>query len=190
MKPDRLEEFILENRSDFDDQLPSPESWEKIKTNIRPVRRINWTGRLVRLAAAVVIFVSSYIFIDYSLNKGNGEQEFAGLMEQEILNNIPDLVEARAYYSGQIQNMEEQVFSLAGNDPHIRAEINIEFEELDKVFDELKADLKDNAANGEVVEAMIQNYRIKVQILEQILLQLKNQDEQNINDNEDKKVLL
>ena len=49
MKPDRLEEYILENRSDFDDHLPSPESWEKIKTNIRPVRRINWTNRLVCL---------------------------------------------------------------------------------------------------------------------------------------------
>jgi hypothetical protein len=190
MKPDRLEEFILDNRSEFDDQLPSPESWEKIKTNIRPVRRINWTGRLVRVAATVVIFVSSYIFIDYSMNKGNGGQGFAGQVEHEILNNIPDLVEARAYYSGQIQNMEDQVFSLAGEDSHIRAEIDMEFEELDKVFDELKADLNDNAANEEVVEAMIQNYRIKVQILEQILLQLKNQDEKNIEDDEDKKVLL
>jgi hypothetical protein len=190
MKPDRLEEFILDNRSDFDDQLPSPESWEKIKANIRPVQRINWTGRLVRVAAAVVIFVSSYIFIDYSLNTGNRDQEFAGQMEHEILNNIPDLVEARAYYSGMIQNMEDQVFSLAGGNSQIRAEIDLEFEELDKVFDELKTDLKDNAANEEVVEAMIQNYRIKVQILEQILLQLKNQEEQNFEDDEDKKVLL
>ena len=40
MKPDRLEEFILDNRSDFDDQLPSPESWDKIKANIRPVRKV------------------------------------------------------------------------------------------------------------------------------------------------------
>jgi hypothetical protein len=190
MKPDRLEKFILDNRSDFDDQLPSQESWDKIKANIRPVRRVNWTARLVRVAAAVVIFVSSYIFIDYTLNKGNGDQAYSDLSENGLLENIPVLVEARAYYGSQINIMAEQVYSLAGDDTHIRAEIDMEFEELDRVFDELKADLKDNAANEAVIEAMIQNYRIKLQILEEILIQLQNADEQNSEDDEDKKVLL
>ena len=58
------------------------------------------------------------------------------------------------------------------------------------MFNELKIDLKDDAANEEVIEAMIQNYRIKLQILEEILTQLKNADEQNTDDHEDKKVLL
>jgi hypothetical protein len=190
MKPDRLEQFVLDNRSDFDDQLPSPDSWEKIKSNIRPVRKVNWTARLVRVAAAVVIFVSTYIFIDYTLNRGNGDQGYAVQDENELLNNIPVLVEAKAYYSSQINNMEEQVYSLAGDDTHIRTEIDTEFEELDRVFNELKADLKDNAANEEVIEAMIQNYRIKLQILEEILMQLKNADEHNTEDDENKQVLL
>lgn len=190
MKPDKLEQFILDNRSDFDDQLPSAESWDKIKTNIRPVRNVNWTARLVRVAAAVVIFVSSYIFIDYTLNKSNGGQNFAAQDDNELLDNIPVLVEAKAYYSNQINNMEQQVYRLAGNDTPLRAEIDTEFKELDRVFNELKSDLKDNAANEDVIEAMIQNYRIKVQILEEILIQLKNADEQNTDDNEDEKVLL
>jgi hypothetical protein len=190
MKPDKLEQFILDNRSDFDDQLPSPESWDKIKTNIRPVRTVNWTARMVRVAAAVVIFVSSYIFIDYTLNRGNNGYDYAEQDDIEILDNIPVLVEAKAYYSSQINHMEKEVYSLAGEDKHIRAEIDMEFEELDRVFNELKTDLKDNAANEEVIEAMIQNYRIKVQILEEILIQLKNADELNAEDDEDKKVLL
>jgi hypothetical protein len=108
----------------------------------------------------------------------------------EIYENIPVLLEARAYYSGQISNMEAEVYRISGADSPLRAEIDIEFEELDRVFTELKADLKDNAANEEVIEAMIQNYRIKLQILEEILLQLKNADKQNIEEDEDKKVLL
>ena len=110
--------------------------------------------------------------------------------ELEAYENIPVLVEARAYYSGQIRNMEDEVYQLAGVDSPISNDIKIEFEELDQVFNELKADLNDDAANEEVVEAMIQNYRIKLQILEDILSQLKNTDEQNIEDHEDKKVLL
>ena len=190
MKPDRLEKFILENRNDFDDQVPSPDSWNKIKENIRPIRNINWTARLVRVAAAIVIFVSSYIFIDYTFNKNNGKEGYADQTESEVYENIPVLVEAQVYYSGQIRSMETEVYRIAGENSPIREEINAEFEDLDKVFVELKADLKDDAANEEVIEAMIQNYRIKLQILEEILYQLKNAEEQNIEDHEDKKVLL
>jgi hypothetical protein len=190
MKPDKLEQFVLDNRSDFDDMSPSPESWEKVKGNIKPMRQINWTSRLVRVAAAIVIFVSSYIFIDYTVNKNNDSPLQAAGPNMEFYENIPVLVEARAYYSSQISNMEDEVYQLAGTDSPVRNDIEIEFDELDQVFDELKADLSDDAANEEVIEAMIQNYRIKLQILEEILIQLKNADTQNTIDHEDKKVLL
>ena len=55
-------------------------------------------------------------------------------------------------------------------------------EELDEVYDELKEDLKDNASNPEVIEAMILNYKVKLEILEDLLEQLKakeNQDEED-----------
>jgi len=190
MAPDKLEKFILENRDDFDDLSPTPQSWEKVKANIKPVRQINWTSRLVRIAAAVVIFVSSYIFIDYTLKSAGDAELQAGDANMEMYENIPVLVEARAYYSSQITNMEDEVYRLAGADSPISNDIKIEFEELDEVFNELKTDLKDDAANEEVIEAMIQNYRIKLQILQEILIQLKNADEQNTVDHEDKKVLL
>ena len=190
MKPDKLEQFVLDNREDFDDLDPSPASWEQLKSNIKPVRKINWTNRLVRIAAAVVIFVSSYIFIDYTVKDGSDASMQAEGPAVEMYENIPVLVEARAYYSSQINSMENEVYSLAGNDSPVREDIRMEFEELDKVFNELKSDLEDNAANEEVVGAMIQNYRIKLQILEEILFQLKNADEQNTVDHEDKKVIL
>ena len=190
MKPDKLEQFILDNRNDFDDMSPSSSSWEQVKKNIKPVRQINWTTRLVRVAAAIVIFVSSYIFIDYTVNKNNASQQLASDPELEIYESIPVLGEARAYYSSQISNMEDEVYQLAGTNSPIRNDIELEFEELDQVFNELKADLSDDAANEEVIEAMIQNYMIKLQILEEILIQLKNADTQNTDDHEDKKVLL
>lgn len=190
MKPDKLEQFVLDNRNDFDDLEPSSATWEKVQANIKPVRRISWTSAMIRVAAAVVIFVASYIFIDYTINRNAGGSAHADLTEQSIEEKIPVLIEARAYYSGQIRNMETEVYQLAGENSPITQDIKLEFEELDKVFEELKADLQDDAANEEVVEAMIQNYRIKLQILEEILLQLKNADEHNKDDHEEKKVLL
>ena len=45
--------------------------------------------------------------------------------------------------------------------------------ELDSTYAQLKLDLKDNVANEQIIEAMIQNYRIKLQILEKMLDHLK-----------------
>ena len=54
-----------------------------------------------------------------------------------------------------------------------------DMEELDEVYVELKEDLKDNASNPEVIEAMILNYRVKLEILEDLLNQLKQKENQN-----------
>ena len=48
------------------------------------------------------------------------------------------------------------------------AEINDELSVLDSVYNGLRSDLADNIANDEVVEAMIQNYRLKLKILEDL----------------------
>jgi len=45
------------------------------------------------------------------------------------------------------------------------------------VYEELKNDLDDHAANQEIIEAMIQNYRLRLGILEQILAQLIEKNE-------------
>ncbi|MDP8231278.1 MAG: hypothetical protein P9L91_01270 [Candidatus Zophobacter franzmannii] len=191
MKPDKLEQFVLDNREGFDDLAPPAGSWEKIKEEVKPIRQINWTARLVRIAAAVVIFVSSYIFIDYLVaDKEAGLASGDTESDQELYEEVPLLGEARGYYSGLISNMEREVYTLAGENSGIVEDINIEFEELDRVFSELKADLKDDAANEEVLEAMIQNYRIKLQVLEEILIQLKSADKKNHKGHESKKVIL
>lgn len=190
MNHDKLEQFVLDSRDDFDDLSPSPESWDKIQTNIKPVRRINWTATMLRIAAAVVIFVASYIFIDYNFYSNADAELQAEASLEDAYNNIPVLVEARAYYSSHILTMENELVNLAGQDSPITKDIKTEFEELDQVFTELKADLNDDAANEEIVEAMIQNYRIKVQILEEILFQLKSAEEHNTQDHENKKIVL
>jgi UDP-3-O-[3-hydroxymyristoyl] glucosamine N-acyltransferase len=54
--------------------------------------------------------------------------------------------------------------------------------DMAKEFRELKNDLHDNANNEEVIVAMIQNYRIKLEILKDILQQLKSTEEKKNND--------
>jgi hypothetical protein len=53
--------------------------------------------------------------------------------------------------------------------------------QLDSICTDLKKDLKDNIANQEVIEAMIQNYRIKLQLLEDMLKLLKENENKSEN---------
>ncbi len=174
MKTDNLEKFIIENRDEFDDLVPSPGVWQKIGQNQTKKIDINWTRILVRAAAVIVIFVSSYIFFDY-ITKDNSKPMLAEteVSDPEDIRTYQELMEAEYYYTSMIEQRKEEFIQLSGNNASLRKEINIELTELDKIFRELKEDLKDNADNEEVVVAMIQNYRLKLEILEEILLQLK-----------------
>jgi hypothetical protein len=177
MSPDKLEKYILEHRGQFDDQEPDPALWEKIDTRKAPVIRINWKSIAWKAAAAVAIFVASYYFHDYM---ASGKQSSRLLMSKKSEVNSPimrELIEAEAYYTSQIDMRKEEVFRLTATDPEVRHEINAEMVDLDRVYTELKEDLKDNADNEEVIEAMIQNYRLKLDILEEMLARLKQSNE-------------
>jgi len=71
----------------------------------------------------------------------------------------------------------QKVQPLLSTYPDLGSELNRDFSELDSICLELKQDLKDNVSNQEVIEALIQNYRIKLTILEDLLNQLEKSDQ-------------
>ncbi|MCK5840438.1 MAG: hypothetical protein KAG99_11350 [Bacteroidales bacterium] len=186
MRPDNFEKFIKENRTAFDDLSPDPKMWDRINENKKPpkVVSINWVRLMRQVAAVIVIFIASYFFHDYMSKR---ENRSAGTREMARKSNSGNevlqlLAETEAYYTSQIIIKKEEIFRFAGSNPDIKNEIDLEFSQLDTIYSELKNDLNDNAANEEVVEAMIQNYRIKLEILEEILHQLKKSNESLINE--------
>lgn len=186
MKTDKLEKFINENRNEFDDLVPDPALWDKIQKREPEPVSLNWTNFLIRVAAVAVIFVSGYIFIDYLTQD---DQTQVVVNEVQIDPNdagmVEDLMEAEYYYTSQIEERKEEFYCLTANNTGLRDDLNMEMVELDQVFKNLKEDLKDNADNEEVVFAMIQNYRLKLEILEEILLQLRSAEKNNdCNENE------
>jgi len=167
MNKDKLENFIVNHIDEFNDKEPPIEIWDKL-VDIQETKskKIHWKNVLWKAAVVALIFASSYLVHD--IISGQREQ-YSGINEK----NIPILAEANAFYSFKINQIHQEIQSIANDEYKINQEIQIEFKELDSIYAELKKDLKDNAANEEILEAMIQNYRIKVSILEDILGQLK-----------------
>lgn len=173
---DRFEKFIRDNREDFDFREPDPRLWKKIESGIRPRRIINWKTIVSRAAVVLIIFAASYWVHDLIENKG---RIVAGKRSQEkpagqII--IPELQEAELYYSGLISEKLEEVKPILASCPGVEEELNTDMSELDSLYSSLKADLKDNVANQEVIEAIIENYRLRIAILEELLTELKPED--------------
>jgi phage-related minor tail protein len=191
MNPDKLEKYILDHRDQFDDQEPDPALWEKIDTRKTPVIRINWKDIAWKAAAVAVIFVASYYFHDYMASRKQSSLDMMRKNSQVNSPMVKELIEAEAYYTSQINMRKEEVFRLTASDPDVRREVDLEMVDLNRVYKDLKEDLKDNADNEEVIEAMIQNYRMKLDILEEMLLRLKqSNDSQNEESHEDTPIAL
>jgi hypothetical protein len=174
---DKLEKYIIENREAFDIHEPGAEAWKKIEKNIRSKRTINWRIIIGRAAAVILIFAASYMVHDLLDGKNREIARSGTKKEKELV--IPELIEAEVYYSTLIDEKLQEIKPMFNEDPMLEKEIRYDLNQLDSIYEELKNDLRDNIANQEVIEAMIQNYRMRLSILEDVLSHMQPEEDDN-----------
>lgn len=165
---DRFEKFITENRDQFDFRDPDAEIWNRVKKDIRVKDRFDWKLFMKRAAAVIIIFAASYM-----ANEMVHRYRSNGTTKGPEEASIPGLTEAEAYYTGLVNQKLDELKPMMANCPSLEEELNYDLSELDRVYVDLKTDLKDNMANQEVVEAIIENYRLKISILEELLKEIE-----------------
>lgn len=170
---DRFEKFITENRENFDFREPDPGIWNKIETDLSLKRRFDWRLVLKRAAIVVVIFAASYAVNEMIHQMKNNDLSVKQKTKDKTENAAPGLNEAEAYYTQLVNQKLDELKPIMANCPSLVEELNYDMSELDSVYYELKSDLKDNMANQEVVEAIIENYRLKITILEDLLTEME-----------------
>lgn len=172
---DRLEDFVKSNRESFDMFEPDPSLWLRInpeKTGYKQRRRITW----VRYAAAIAVIFAG-------VSAGTYYLKFGGHQDKYLMSSLSEEIkETEAYYSSLVYQKQKELEKYLADDRETMESLDKDMNELDSIYAELKNDLNDDVSNPEVIEAMIQNYRIKLEILEDLLSQLKemeNQDHEN-----------
>ncbi len=180
---DRLEQFIHENRDRFDLYEPDEKLWAGIESGIRPkkVFGIGWKAVLWRAAAVLIIFAASFMLQEYLHQR---RSIISKRTENKIVREIPELQEAEVYYTGLLNEKIRQIEPLISGDPELQENLQQDLSELDSIYQELQKDLRDNIANDEVVEAMIQNYILRIQILEDLLEYMDETSKQHEDENE------
>ncbi|MBE0653557.1 MAG: hypothetical protein IH594_07150 [Bacteroidales bacterium] len=174
MMNDRFEDFIRKNRGELDIHSPSPEVWDRIiRERKRPARYKALLRTGLRIAAAGLIFILSYAYHEF--RDFRKYQKAENNLNENLYNILPELKETEYYYNNLVDIKMKELQPLIADIPEIKGEISQDLSELDSMYISLKKDLLDNIANHEVLEAMIQNYRLKLQILEELLAEVKNE---------------
>lgn len=173
-----LESYVNNHRSSFDVHEPSAGVWDKIDARLGPEQPVKkqWMTMLWRAASVAAIVLCSVTLLKLYINVGDEPDEQEG--GTSIVAVSPELkafLEAEAYYASEVDNMKQEFDQIAVNHPDIKHEVDYDLEELDQAYLELKEELKEDLHNQDIIEAMIQNYRLKLSILEDMLEQIGKQ---------------
>lgn len=175
-KKDLLEQYVVENRKGFDDQDVPPMLWNSIEEKLdalQPKKQRRIMPYIWRAAAAILIFASAWYLNDYMDSKP-GSKTNAPAQSASIPNPaLSELSDAEAYYTSQINSRQAELIKYTREHPEIMEDLKREFRELDQNNVELKRDLAESNADEKVIEAIIQSYRVKLGILEEMLTELQ-----------------
>jgi len=183
MKEDKLEQFVKNNAEDFNSLEPPAMAWDFIEKGLparrdKPVRNL-WSYAW-KAAAAILIFASAWLLNDYRDYK----KSFTDSSSTSAVVATPELTElsdAEAYYTSQISSKQVELAAYSKEHPEIIEDLKREFSEMDKSKAELKKDLAESNADEKVIEAIILSYRVKLEILDQMLTELRKSKEENQN---------
>ena len=167
MHTDRLEEFIKANREEFDQLEPSDKVWEQISKSKRKPKTVSMVSYLLRVAAVVAIaVVFTVLLVKYNpfapreLNVQNEDPE------------LRELIEAEAFYASQVNEKMDEIRKCYNTYPEIKEDVEMDLIELQEMYDTLKSDLNENISKKAVIEAMIENNRFRLKMVDDVLEQI------------------
>ncbi len=178
MEKDKLEHFVRENAGGFNTLEPPAMAWDAIEKELPPARKSNirklWPYAW-KVAAAVLIFASAWMLNDYT--DMNGKKHTAGDRRESSTNPaLNELQDTEAYYTSQITGKQAELQAFASEHPEIIEDLKKEFREMDKKKAALKNDLEESNADEKVIEAIILSYRVKIEILDEMLEELRRSE--------------
>ncbi len=166
---DNFEKHIRENASQFDTQKADrAKLWANISAELQkaePKVIPLWKRPMLRIAASVVLFLGIASFIGLSIYGG-------GIIETQYVSK--ELLDIDQHYQGLVSYQVE----LVKNSPHLTAMDKEEFlsfmDELDVEYETLRTEIRTNLDNERVLEAIVANYKKRIELIEKLLQQIND----------------
>lgn len=163
---DNFEKHIIKNKQLFNEHTPDKSKmWAAISEELemgKPTVIPLWKSSKFKIAASIVIILGVFSII--GLNFNNSSDTMANHELQEIDMHYQGLV---SYQVKLVQNNTQ----LSSED---KKEFLLFINELDEEYEVLKLELGQNLDNQLVLEAIISNYKKRIELIENLLYQINN----------------
>lgn len=167
-----LEKIVNENRLVFDSFEPDEGHFERFEQKLSQLHKSkNKTftlGFMLKAAVITLLIVLSGLWIydntftTPSLKKGIALREIS-----------PEYSEVEMYYTKLINQKYNEINDFSFIDSKQKKMLMYELNEMDSIYENLKKDITLNPNDDRVINAMIQHYQLKVEVMNQILRQLQ-----------------
>ncbi len=176
---DNLKKYIKQHRDEFDSEEPRKKVWDKIENSIskKEVSTISIGGWLWRAAAVFLLLTTSVLLID------RAQQPEAIIVADEGDGSfMEEFDNAERFYLNQIDEMQSKLSDYA-QDELISQQFMVDLNNLDSLYNTLKSDFRDSGSNERIADALIQNLRIRMEIINQQLMILERIKQQRNDEN-------
>jgi hypothetical protein len=183
-----IEDIIRNKRDFFEDKEPSDGHFDRfsVKLEIRCNARAKRSIVPYLLKAAVVtllVTLSSLWTWDHFIRTGSSRMTLGQVS--------PQYKEVENYYIHQVSLMEGEIINTDLNShPGQKDMLVKEMKSMDSVYVSLQKELKSNPNDERIINAMIEHYQTKLEVMTYIVSQLKTIRNDNLNKKEDEKVRL
>ncbi|WP_025740038.1 hypothetical protein [Aquimarina pacifica] len=175
---DNFEKYIQKNKDQFDEhKVDHLKIWNQIETELETPKTISLFRKfsIVKVAATLLILIGAFSIVRfYKISEINFNSE------KMIVNQ--ELRDIDVYYknlvSFQVQLVQKNTKLL----PEEKKEFLSFMDELDEEYNTLKKEMTQNLNNEYILEAIINNYKKRIELIENLLKQINTP--QNSNDNE------
>lgn len=172
---DNLEKFIKENRADFDPKK-APLDWKSVAPDTDQKlekRNTNWiwiaAGLILLVGMGSLFFLQQEKSVNTAQVKENSHNNEKGVDKVALGDISEEHAQIELHYATMVNDRLDLLKTL-NPDPELMTEID----ELEKEYEDLKKELGKGNNDEIIVEAMIENYRLKLEILEALLEGLQN----------------
>lgn len=181
-----IEEIIRNNKDFFEDAEPSEGHFERFNRKLEMRFHSGGVKRSIvpyLLKAAVVtllVTLSSLWTWDHFIRPDRNRMALGDVS--------PQYKEVENYYLHQVNLMESEISTVeVVFDPEQKKMLSKELKSMDSVYVQLQKELKANPDDERIINAMIEHYQTKVEVMTFIVNQLKTIRNENQNINEDEK---
>ena len=170
-----IEKIIKENKKIFNSSEPAKGHFERFKNKLKnfsrrgvfQTKKIISISYLLKAASVAVLITLSTLWAYNYFNSNLLNESPKGTALKDI---SPEYEEVEVYYSSLVDSKLNNLLQHFKTDDDLeeKQEILEELSEFDSLYTNLQAELQANPDNERIINAMIENYQLKAEIIDRV----------------------